>query len=107
MSFFIPSRKNDVQYEEACKNLKNLKQAKNNPVDAVIKGGYYETISQKLKEVKSQIESCNQLISTLKTHQEGLVVTEEDVRKYIGKLKGYIKDPLCKEQVKFALSQFK
>ncbi len=35
-----------------------------------------------------------------------MLVTEEDVRKYIGKLKGYIKDPLCKEQVKFALSQF-
>lgn len=34
------------------------------------------------------------------------MVTEEDARKYIGKLKGYIKDPLCKEQVKFALSQF-
>ena len=96
----------DYEYREAKTNLKMLKKSRDNLVEAIVQTGSNQTIADKIKDYEDKITKAEAFISEYENRELNTVITENDVKKQISKLKEYMNNPDNLITTKYVLSQY-
>ena len=94
------------EYKQAKENLKKLEKGLNSLIDTVTLTGTNSIITKRIKELKSQISSTEEIIKDYEKSINGISVTEEDIKKDLEKIRQYMKNPESLEKTKYVLSQY-
>ncbi len=96
----ITSQLNQTIHNESCKKsedyvrykdtLKMLNKAKKNLMEA-LKQDYSKSVTEELRDVESQIEKCQTLLTEYERKNIDIRITEDEVRKNLEKFKQYVK----------------
>ena len=87
-------------------NLKVLEKSRDNLVEAIIQTGTNETISSKIKEYEAKISSTKEFLTSYENKEINRIITEDEIRNQISKLKEYMQKPENLVKTKYVLSQY-
>ena len=96
----------DSEYTEAKNNLKVLEKSRDNLVEAIIQTGTNETISSEIKEYEAKISSTKEFLKSYENKEINRIITEDEIRNQISKLKEYMQKPENLVKTKYVLSQY-
>lgn len=96
----------DKEYKLAKEHLAKLNKGLNSLIDTVTETGTNDLIKARIKEIQAQITETESVISQYEMKMKDLIITEDDIKRDLEKIRSYMLNPENLEKTRYMLSQY-